>query len=104
MKAKTPRVPRSSRSNSVSWPECPSFLNSSLISRHPFSSPMRRLQKSQGLRRVHRQQGTRPQVVEEVSHPQAAPPGNDRKKHPANVERRMERRLNMPKDIDNPHK
>src|SRR5271157_2350593 len=93
MKAKTPRVPRSSRSKPVSWPEWPWFI----------SSLMRRLQKSQRLRRVHRQQRTRSQVVEEVGHPKTADPGNDREMHPADVKRGMRRRLNMPKNIDDAH-
>src|ERR1035438_2573414 len=94
MKAKTPRAPKSSRSNSGSWPEWPWFIISSL---------MRRLQKSQRLRRVDGQQRTRSQVVEEVGHPKTTDTGDDRKMHPTYVKRRTRRRLNMPKNIDDAH-
>src|ERR1019366_3966407 len=94
IKAKAPRVPRSSRSKPVSWPGWPWFLISSL---------MRRLQKSQGLRRVHGQQRTRSQVVEEVGHPKTADTGDDREMQPADVKRGMRGRLDMPEDIDNAH-
>src|SRR5271166_3278234 len=107
MNAKMPRVPRSSCSNSVPWPEWPWFI-SSLISRYPcfltyVSLPVRPLQKSQRLRRVDGQQRTRSQVAEEVSHPEAANAGNDREVHPAHMKRGTQCRFNMPKDIDHTH-
>src|ERR1039458_3250379 len=94
MKAKTPRAPKSSRSNSGSWPEWPWFIISSL---------MRRLQKSQRLRRVDGQQRTRSQVVEEVGHPKTADAGDDREMQPADVERGMRSRFDVPKNIDDAH-
>src|SRR5450759_3017017 len=94
MKAKAPRVPRSSRSKPFSGPGWPWFFISSL---------MRRLQKSQGLRRVDGQQRTLSHVVEEVCHPKTADTGDDREMQPTDVKRGMRGRLDMPKNIDDAH-
>src|ERR1700675_75002 len=99
MKAKMPRVPRSSCSNSVSWAGWPRFKEPPFI----ISSPMRRLQKPQGLRRIDGQQRTRSQIVKEVGHPKTADARDDREMQPADVKRGMRRRFDMPEDIDDAH-
>src|ERR1700678_4282651 len=126
MKAKTPRVPRSSCSYSVSWPEWPCGIISSLISGHSSSRPsyfvtryscsvtirsvtrallfMPRPQQPERLRRIDRQPRTRSEIVEEVGHPRTAHTGQDREMQPADMERRMQRRLDMPINIDHAHK